>query len=140
MNEIKQYLAEQQLLEGLKYFKLSKKMERLVKKVKDRFIDLPGKDKPDAEVLIEILQDEILPKVKKAEIDYSKGRIGKQEALEIIRRMSPKFKEVKRILIGHNILPDYKNYAYVLGSLIWVPSAIAGVSMIDIFNKIFGKI
>lgn len=132
MEQIKNYLIEQELTEGLKYFKLSKQMERLIKKLKDRFIELPGKEKPDAELLMDIIQDELLPVVKKAETDYKKGKIGKQEALEILARMRPKLKEAKRILIGHNILPDYKNWAYVVGSLMWIPSAVAGVSIFDI--------
>jgi hypothetical protein len=134
MHSIKTYLYEQELLEGLKYFRLSKRIEKLIKKVKDKFIQLPGKEKPDAQLLIEILQNEILPAIKKAENDYAKGKLGKQEALEVIRKMKPKFKEAKKILQGHNLLPKIDWWSVVSIGL-WVPIALTGQSALELFRK-----
>jgi hypothetical protein len=134
--QIKQYIAEEQLLEGLKYFKLSTKVEKLLAKVKHRVINLPDKEeKTDAEQVIELLGKEILPKIREIERKYANNRISAFHAKEEIKKLQPKVKQIKKILQADEILPKH-DWLGTVSSLMWIPMALTGWSVYDLYNQI----
>ena len=131
--KLQDFLVEEQLLEGLKKFKLSTRLEKLLDKVKNKFISLPGKEKTDAEQVIEMLDNEILPKVKKIEKKYADGSMSRYEAVREMKRLKPKVASIKKILKADKILPD-RDWMGIISFLMWIPLAVAGRSLVDLIK------
>lgn len=122
------------LTEGVKYFKLSDRIKKVLRKVKDAYLDLPGKNETDAEMVIKALETDILKQVIKIEKNYEYGHIGKKEAVEQLNKLNPKFEKGKKLLKDDGILPSINfDWLNLLNFIMWAPWILAGKTFYDIF-------
>ena len=130
--EAKNYLTEEEkkeaLVEGVKYFRLSKKIVKLIEKLKDKHFRIPGEGAGQLGKAIKILTKEILPTVKDVEKDYDRGNINWRQASYRLKKLKVKVTEVKKFLEREKIFTpiEWEKYVYVLTSLMWIPAAIVG--------------
>jgi len=135
--ERKNYLTEEDkkgmLLEGVKYFRLSLKVEKLIAKLKEKHFKLPDEEQNQAERIIKTLKEDILPAVKKIERDYDKGNINWKQAAYKLKKLKVKMAEIIKFLKREHIFSsvEWEKYVYVLTSLMWIPSAV--IASKDIF-------
>ena len=105
--------------------RLSKKIERLIHKLEEKKIAIPGTDWPDIKKVIDILKDELLGKIKSVEHDYEKGNINSRQVAYKIRKYRKRALQVKKVLQDKKILSklDWQFLIYAGLGLMWLPSA-----------------
>jgi len=127
---IGKYLIEEQLCEGLKYFKYSKKLKRLVKKLEEKIFHLPGEKKQakktQLEEIINTLKDDILVPVEELEKKFAKGRVSRSYATKKIKAIQPKVKEIVKFLKERNVLSSF-DWKWLISSALFVPMAASGI-------------
>jgi hypothetical protein len=109
--------------------RLSKKIERLIKKLQEKKITLPSDDRPDVNKVISILQDELLGKVKDVEKEYERGNLNIKQVAYKLKKYKGRALQVKKFLQEKKILNkfDWTNLIYLGLSLMWLPSAITAI-------------
>jgi hypothetical protein len=109
--------------------RLSRKIEKLIHKLEEKKIAIPGTDWPDIKKVIDILHDELLGKIKSVESDYEKGNINARQVAYKIRRYRKRALQVKKVLQEKKILDktDWQFLVYAGLGLMWLPSAITSV-------------
>jgi len=77
INPIKKYMIENYIIEGLKRFKYSEKLQKLISKLESKRFKFKKEygSTTELEEAIHVLKDEILKPVKKIETDFAKKRI-----------------------------------------------------------------
>jgi hypothetical protein len=133
---IKDYINEEYILEGLKHFKFSQKVERLIDKLRAKSFKLPHekktKRKGPAESAIHTLKDEILKPVKRIEKKYDNKTISRKKAVAELKKLKIKLKEVVRYIQDQKLLSRIDWY-WIIGTAMWVPIAISG--SVDLINN-----
>jgi hypothetical protein len=117
--------------------RLSKKIEKLIHKLEEKKIAIPGTDWPDIKKVIDVLHDELLGKIKTVEKDYEKGNINARQVAYKIRKYRRRALQVKRVLQDKKILnkTDWQFLVYAGLGLMWLPSAItSGPDFIKLFG------
>ncbi|GAF91197.1 unnamed protein product, partial [marine sediment metagenome] len=119
-----------QLCEGLKYFKYSKKINQLIKKLEKKVFKLPGekkkKKKTELEEIINTLKKDVLKPTEVLEKKFAEKRITKKLAVKKINEIKPKVKEIVKFLKQKDILPKI-DWKWLLSTLVFIPMAAGGV-------------
>jgi hypothetical protein len=135
-NPIKNYLNEEYIVEGLKHFKFSKKVEKLIDKLKAKSFKLPhekkSKRKGPAESAIATLKDEVLKPVKKIERKYEHKTMSRADAIFELKKLKIKLKEVVKYIQDQKLLAKTDWY-WIIGTAMWVPIAVSG--SVDLINN-----
>lgn len=136
-HSLKQYLKEEQLCEGLKFFKYSKKIKRLIKKLEAKVFHLPGEKKQtkktQLEEIIDTLKNDVLDPVEDLEKKFAKKTITKKHAVKKIKFIQPKVKEIVKFLKERNIISAF-DWKWLISSLLFVPMAVSGIKSLMSLN------
>jgi hypothetical protein len=129
-----------QLDEGLKHFKLSDKLEKLVEKLQDKKFIRSDPDDMNALDKALLALKEIIVGVKEVEKDFANGKIGKGVAVSRLKRFKGKATAVKRYLQQKKVLnkTDWKFLVSTGLSLVWIPLAIWRAK--DLYTLLTGKL
>lgn len=109
--------------------KLSKKIEKLIKKLEEKKISIPGNELPDLRKIIDILKDEILKKIKFVEKEYERGNLNARQVAYKIKKYKGRALQVKKFLQEKKILSKFDwRYLIDLGlGLMWIPVALPSI-------------
>jgi len=124
---LQEFLLENyiELDEGIKHFKLSDKIKKLLEILDSKRFIKSSEDDKNALDKAELALREMLPEVKRMELAYERGNITKRQALERIRKFKTKSLAVKKYLEDKKVLNkvDWRFLITTGLSLIWLPLA-----------------
>jgi hypothetical protein len=125
---LQEFLLEEHLLnEGVKHFKLSDKIKKLLEILEGKRFIKSTEDDMNALDKAELALREMYPAIKKIEKDWEKKVITKAQALEKIRKFKVKAEAVKKYLQDKKVLKkvDWRFLITTGLSLVWLPMVLS---------------